>query len=166
MKNSPSGHVLLPEWTAKHGWPGLCQTPRGQVSLGQLTAVALALPCLSGSPFCSRSLASRWEEACGSTSLTYMSLLAPRWGGGGWPVGLTLFQQHKRIVLPVETCSRNRVTPTPPHTQGHRIRTCKHITINSHYWAFVFAIGRVQLESLECPSWTSLKRSSHFIYLG
>lgn len=43
--------VLL---SSKCRWLGLCQTPWGHMSLGQMTAVALALLCLSAFPFCSK----------------------------------------------------------------------------------------------------------------
>lgn len=103
--------------SSKCGWPGLCQTPQGQVSLGQLTAVALALLCLSAFPFCSQSLGNRWEGACGSASLTYMPLLAPRLGRGRLFVCLMSFQGHMPTVLSLESCSRDRVLQvTHTHT--------------------------------------------------
>lgn len=150
MKKQPVSACAVPTvdrpgllLSTKHRWPGLCQTPWGQMSLGQLTAVALALLCLSASPFCSWSLVSRWEEACGSTSLTYMSLLALRLGRGRWSVCLTWFQEYMPIVLPIESCSINRVlqvTHTPTNTQEPRICIRKHITMSSHCWTFIFAI--------------------------
>lgn len=113
-----------PGWllASKGAWPELCQTRWEQESLGQLTAVALALMWLSAFPCCSESPGSRWEEACGSTSLTYMSALAPRLGRGRSPACLRLFQEHSPTALPSESCSGNRVwqvVQTPTDIQSH-----------------------------------------------
>lgn len=110
-------------------WHGLCQTLWEEVSLRQLTAVPLALSRLSAFPFCSKSPGSRWRAACGSISLTCMSLLAPRLGRGGWPVCLTLFQEHIPALLSLESRSRNRiwqVSQTPTNTHGEAACTCRH----------------------------------------
>ena len=102
------------------------------------------------SPCCSQSPGSRWEEACGSTSLICMSPLAPRLGRGTLPACLMSFQEHMPTVPSLESCYRNWVlqaTHTPTNTHRHTIHTCKHITIVHmvEHLSLQFAILTMQL---------------------
>ena len=93
-------------------------------------------------PFCSQSPGSRWEEACGSTSLTYMSPLAPDLGRGRLPVCLMLLQEHMPTVLSLQSGSRNTVPQAThtPTTRRHTTHTCEHITHSSRGRTFIFAV--------------------------
>lgn len=95
-------------------------TRAGHLGPADSSGSGFALPL--SIPFCSQSPGSRWKEACGGTSLTCMSPLAPRLGRGRLPVCLMSCQEHMPTVLSLESRSRKRVlqvTHTPTDTQTH-----------------------------------------------
>lgn len=127
--------------TARAGDPGPTD------SRGPGFAVLLSIPFRSQSP------GSRWEEACGSTSLTYIAPLAPDLGRGGLPICLLLLQEHMPTVLSLQSGSRNTVpqathTPTSTDTQHTHMSTLPIVHVAEHL-SLQFAVVLFKVSILE-----------------